>query len=354
VPITAFILLAAFLIAYRSYITKLRALALVLAIGIVALAQQITDYYFGHSFYDLQQNWHYLAYGIYAFVIYRDLAQRNIPLYRIILLTYFSAMLLSAFDEIIDVFISNRVFDICDIGKDVTGVYMGMVLTYFGGKYSQVLFKDWLNIRHRNLKGYYRHPFTLMILLLVLTFIFLSIGSILSDSQYWLLVITISVGLFAIFFGVLHLSQFKKAGYTMLAILVVLVGIQGFFIIKHFDDNIVYNEYGLTVYKGIPIPFFDIMIFPDDTFRLVDKKHFFNQRDREFMLKKKADIILIGSGADGKRGREFNDPDHEFIYNPYTKKATQVIIQKNSEAYKTFNRLKRENKNVLFVLHNTC
>lgn len=354
VPISAMILALCLLIVYRSYITKIRALSLVIGIAIIGLAQQITDYYFGHNFYDLQQNWHYLAYGIYSYIIYRDLASRRLSLFKIILITYFSAMLLSTFDEIIQVYISSRVFDICDIGKDVAGVYMGMTITYFSGNYSQPFFKDWDNIRHKKIKAYYRHPFTLMLLLFALTFIFLGYGSILSNSQYWFHVIALTVISFAVVFIILHLSQFKTPGYIMLAVFIILIVVQGFYFIKHRGDGITKNEYGLTVYKGIPIPFFDIIIFPNGGFRLVDKKHSFNQRDREFLLRKKTDIILIGSGAYGRGGKGFNNPAHEFLYNPYTKKATQVIIQKNSEACKTFNRLKRENKNVLFVLHNTC
>ncbi len=354
VPVAAAIALVTLLIIFKARITKLRALSLGLAIVIIALAQQITDYYFGHKFYDLQQNWHYLAYGIYSYIIYRDLAPRGMPLYKVILITYFSAMVLSSFDEIIQVFISNRIFDVCDIGKDVTGVYMGMVMTYFGGIYSSTFLKDWRNIRHKNAKGYYRHPFTSMMLLFVLTFIFLGYGSILSDSQYWLLVVGLTIGTFSIFLGILHLSQYKKAAYTMITIAIVLVSVQGFFIVKNLDRGITYNRYGLTVYKGIPIPFFDVMIFPNGMFRPVDKKHYFNQRDREFLMKQKSDIILIGSGMYGKGGKGFNSKELEFIYNPNTRKATQVIIQKNTDAYKTFNRLKRENKNVLFILHNTC
>jgi len=354
VPVSAAVFVLVLLIIFRSKITRLSVLSFALAVAVIALAQQITDYYFGHDFYDLQQNWHYMAYGIYSYIIYRDLAPRGMQLHEIILLTYASALMLSTFDEIIQMFISGRIFDICDIGKDITGVYMGMIITYFSGKYSSTFFKDWRNIRHKKLKSYYRHPFTSMFVLFVLTFMFLGYGSILSDSQYWFLATVLTIATFFLFFLILHLSQFKKARNVMITLVIMLVLIQGFFIIKNFDKGITYNRYGLTVYRGIPIPFFDIMIFPNGTFRLVDKKHYFNQRDREFLLSKESDIILIGSGMYGKGGKGFSKDDHEFIYNPNTQKATQVIIQKNTEAYKTFNGLKRENKNVLFILHNTC
>jgi hypothetical protein len=109
------------------------------------------------------------------------------------------------------------------------------------------------------------------------------------------------------------------------------------------------------VYKGIPIVFYDVMIFPNGTFRLVDKKHYFNSRDQTFFMEHKPDIIIIGSGAEGLGGRGFvKQSPHQFMYNPHIQRGTQVIILKTPEACEVFNRLKRERKNVLFVLHNTC
>ena len=354
VPVAAVIVFLLLLVIYRSYITRLRLLSLGIGIVIIALAQQITDYYFGRNYYDLQQNWHYLAYGIYSFIIYRDLEPRGIPLYKIMLITYFSAMTLSLLDEITQVFISSRVFDICDVGKDVIGVHVGMIITYFGGKQSTQLFRNASHIRHRKFRNYHKHPFTLMFLLFVLNFIFLSIGSFLTEKEYVFTVVILTIVIFAAFLAILHLSQFKTIRNVMLAILAALIIVQGYFYFKYRDDNIIYTDYGLTVYKGIPLPFFDIMIHPNGMFRPVDKKHLFNQRDREFLLKQKVDIIVISSGTYGKGGKGFENSHHCFIYNKYTQKATQIIIQRNKEACETFNRLKRENKNVLFILHNTC
>ena len=104
VPVTALIL--AFVIAaiYRSYITRLRIIIAIVVVLINALAQQITDYYFGHSFYDLQQNWHYIAYGIFAYMVYRDLEPRGFPPARMIQITYLAALVLSLFDEIFQMY----------------------------------------------------------------------------------------------------------------------------------------------------------------------------------------------------------------------------------------------------------
>jgi len=354
IPLIALIIAIILLIVFRSKITRLRILAVGLVVLLNALAQQITDYYFDHNFYDLQQNWHYLAYGLYAYIIYRDLDPRGFPLYKMLAMTYFSALGLSTFDEFFQQFMSSRVFDVCDIGKDVWGVYMGMIIVYFSSKHSATLFKDWRRIHYKKLKYYYKNPFTQMVLLFVLSVIFLTIGSLLTESEFVFLVAGLTIISFLLFFAILHLSQFKIAKYIFCSTLIALLLVQGFFFVQYRDKGIVYNQYGLTIYKGIPVPFFDIMIFPDDTFRLVDKKHYFNDRDLAFLFKRKPDIILIGSGLYGKGGKGFVDPRHAFIYNSYTKGIAQIIIQRNGEACKTFNRLKRENKNVLFIIHNTC
>lgn len=355
VPTVAVVLAIVLLIRYRSYLTRLRILAIVIALLMNVLAQRITDYYAAHRFYDLQQNWHYVAYAIFAFMMYRDLAPRRIPLAKIMLLTYFFAMLLSAFDEGFQRFMSARIFDVSDVAKDVWGSLIGMVLILLAGSKSRELLSNWKRIRHRRLRDYVEHPFTLLILLTVLTLILLSFSSLLTLFPYWTTVLLFTASTFVVFFLVVHISQYRWGRLSLIAILCVGVILQSYFFLKHRKDYIVHNEYGLTVYKGIPIVFFDVMIFPNGMFRLVDKKHDFNYRDRTFFMMQKADIVIIGSGAYGKGGNGFTKKvPHQFIYNPFTQRGTQVIILKNSEACKTFNRLKRERKNVLFVLHNTC
>ncbi len=81
-----------------------------------------------------------------------------------------------------------------------------------------------------------------------------------------------SIGVFLIFFLVFHNSQKKVYRNIFISIAIILVAFQSFFFIKYYNGNIIYNTKGLIVYKGIPIPYFDIMIYPNGTFRLVDKK----------------------------------------------------------------------------------
>ena len=111
----------------------------------------------------------------------------------------------------------------------------------------------------------------------------------------------------------------------------------------------------MIVYKGIPIPYFDIMIFPDGTFRLVDKKIYFNQKDKVNRIFKYAnDILLIGSGENGEGGMGFIDEQREtqFIFNSQKKLPLQVIVLKTPDACKEFNLLNKKGYDVMFIIHN--
>ena len=354
IPFVAILVSLAFLLLVRRKLTRLTLLAVIIVLALDTLAQQITDYYFGHKYYDLQQNWHYIAYALYSFMVYRALEYRKMPLYKIMLITYISALGFSAFDELFQKFMSARVFDICDIGKDVWGAMMGMILVYFSGKHSQIFFRDWKKVRHKAIKQYYRHPFTLLLMLLIFSFIFLNVGSLLTDSEYAFAAAAITLIIYSLIFVAWHLSQFKPGKIILITLATAVMLWLTVTVITHKKDNIEYNSYGLTVYNGIPIPFFDLMIYPNSTFRLVDKKHYFNQRDRDFLLKQKADIVIIGSGVNGLGGKGFSDPENLFLFNKWTGKATQIIIQRTPDAANIYNRLKQENKSVLFVIHNTC
>ncbi|MBM3324589.1 MAG: hypothetical protein FJY66_02875 [Calditrichaeota bacterium] len=354
-PTIALILLVIFLIVYRKRLTRRQVFAGALGLLLVALAQQIQDYYFGHKFTDLQHNWHYIAYSLFAFVMHRHLAPRRTPLSKFLLITYFVAVSLSAFDEAFQKYMSTRIFDISDIAKDTWGIFIGLVLISFGGKEFEELRSRGKRFRHPKLQDYVKSPRSILLLLFVLSLLLVSVSSLLTDYPHLTAAVLITLGSFALFFLLFHISQFRWGKYGLLSILLAGLLTQSYFFLKHRGDHIVHHRYGLTVYKGIPIVFFDVMIFGNGAFRLVDKKHDFNYRDRTFFLMKQADIIVIGSGAQGKGGNGFPTKDpSQFVYNKFLERGTQVIILKTPEACQVFNRLKRERKNVLFILHNTC
>lgn len=355
VPIVALVVLISLLVAIRRHLTWLRILAGVVALVMIAVAQQIADYYFDHNFYELQQNWHYIAYGIFTFMLYRDLNPRGYTMSRIMLIAFVLAMLYSSFDEAFQMRMANRIYDIGDTAKDVWGVCTGLIVLYMIRSTPRELRADWKKVRWRRIADYFRHAPSVCILLIVFGLIFVSVSSLLTERIYVGHVLAITFAAFILFFLLFHISQFKwgAAGLTIL-FAVVLVG-QSYFFIKYRSENIIHNRYGLTIYKGIPILFFDGLVLPNGSFRLVDKKHHFNHRDQRFLLKQGTDIILVGSGDKGKGGHGF--PEYrvsQFIFNPFIERGSQVIVLTTPEACRVFNRLKREGKSVLFVLHNTC
>ncbi len=338
----------------RSALTVPRLIGGLIVLLMLAIANQVTDYYFGHHFYDLQQNWHYMAYGIFAFMLYRDLAPRKIPGAKIMLITYLLALGFSAFDEFFQMFLSSRVFDIGDIGKDLWGCLMGIVLIYFATTDASTLKDEWRQVRRRRPKDYLRHRSSLLVLMFAFALLFLNVSSLLTERQYVGYAILLVIGGLLIFFFVLHLSKNPWFKVTVLVILAALLLAQSYSFLRNRHNQITHDESGLTTYKGIPLLFFDTMIYPNGTMRLVDKKSYFNSRDQEFMMKQGADIVVIASGEDGSGGQGFpKKAPVQFIYNHFTQRGMQVIVQRTAAACQTFSRLKREGKNVLFILHNT-
>jgi hypothetical protein len=190
---------------------------------------------------------------------------------------------------------------------------------------------------------------------MVMTFLLIFYSSLLTELEYWKHIVAFTLLTTAVLLLLVHISQFKWGKMSLIVVLSTLILIQLGSFIKYRDQGIMKNQTGLTIYKGIPLPFFDVMIYPDGGIRLVDKKRSFNQTDRLFLLRQESDIILIGSGPDGEGGEGFpKKAVSQFLYNPISKKGTQVIILKNEGACEAFNRLIREKKNVLFILHNSC
>jgi hypothetical protein len=320
----------------------------------IYLGQLFTDYYFDHRFYDLQHNWHYVAYGIYSFIAYRYFRYLGKPIEKSVLYIYLSALALSTFDEGIQVFISNRIFDISDIAKDGWGAVIGSVFLYYGlfiDEAKNYRFAVW----HKTMKEYLTNPKTILFWEIIFNFILIITASLLANIKYWYVVVLITLVSFSLIFLLIHSARKKLPRIIIISLIVVLLIIQGISFVKHRNGNIISDKCGLIVYKGIPIPYFDVMIFPDGSFRLVDKKDDFNKRDLTTIYSRVDDILLIGSGYDDTKIKGFpEDFSVQFIFNHITQKPLQVIILPSDEACNEFNRLKKEGKNVLFIIHNSC
>ncbi|MDP8322891.1 MAG: hypothetical protein RAO94_11120, partial [Candidatus Stygibacter australis] len=79
---------------------KLKSLFIFVGVIIMmGIGQGFTDYYFNHDFYELQQNWHYFAYGIFAWIswLYHD--QKGHSKARYLWSTLLMGQIISVFDE---------------------------------------------------------------------------------------------------------------------------------------------------------------------------------------------------------------------------------------------------------------
>ncbi len=307
-------------------------IAFVVFFFLMAVGQWISDYYIDYRYYDLQNNWHYLAYFLFAFVISSYLKQKNIAHKKSNYLIFSIAAGISLFDESFQNLLSERIFDLSDVAKDLWGVTLGIGFIHFfsSGKTK----KD---------KSFW--------LLLVLSFIYLNVSALLTNAGYAFYVLFITLLLFIPFALIIIYWELRVSKYVRYLI-VVLCLVQGVIWGVSRNTNILFHNNFFTVYNGVPLPFFDVVIYPDHTFRLVDKKVFFSKTDKETLLKNKPDIILVGAGKsmEGGNGFPYKDKSH-FIYNKFTNQAVQVIILDSGAACEKYNELTDKGLKTLFVLH---
>jgi len=353
VPVIALVLLAAAMLAFRRRLTRRILGVSALAMLMVFVGHRIADYYLMHKWYDLQQNWHYIAYGLFAYMAWRDFRGRGMSRARTILITYAAAILYSSFDEAFQHFISSRVFDMGDIAKDGWGAVIGMTVLNLGEREPGNLLDRRPSIRQRRPGGYLSEPASMLAIVTLLNFLLLIFGSLQSDARYAGDVLLWTIGAFVPAVLVLHLSQFRPWRRGLIALGLAALAVLALLAVLHRDEPLREIRPGLLLYRGLPVVHFDLMVRPDGSFRLVDKKEFFTLRDRQCLMSQGDDIILVASGSTGSGGRGFPETGvSQFNFNPSTQGATQVIILSNDLAVPTYNRLISEDKHVLLVYHN--
>jgi len=103
----------------------------------------------------------------------------------------------------------------------------------------------------------------------------------------------------------------------------------------------------------ISVPYFDLMIKKNGAIRLVDKKLYFNKKDKiNRIYGMTEDILLIGSGSRDQGGKGFFDGRSHFVYNPITRRPLQILVYPNQQACRIYNKLNSEDRQVLFIIHN--
>jgi len=335
---------------YNRQRIKLKAFLIFAAvIVLMGIGQSVTDYYFNHDFFELQHNWHYFAYGVFAWVSYLFHQKKGYSLVRYVWQTVLMGQLISVFDETAQIFISGRVFDICDIGKDLWGVIVGMMVIIVSISSSGHKFRLW----HKKLRNYFLNPYSAVFILLIYGFLFLSIGSLLTETRYLGQVMLWSCGSFLFIFILIHLLQFKITRLIIIILLVAIIITSAVTIRQNSQKVIIQKQAGLLQWRGIPVPYFDLMIKKNGNMKLVDKKRYFNKKDKiNRIYGMTEDILLIGSGSKGQGGKGFYDGESHFVYNPVTRKPLQILVYPNQQACRIYNQLSSDDKEILFIIHN--
>ncbi len=352
--LAALVLLAGWLVLARRHITRVRVVAGLSIALMVDVSHRICDVYADLPFFDLRQNWHYGAFGLLTLLALRVF--RRLPTERQILFSYLLVQGFYCFDEVAQIWIVSRVFDMNDVAKNGWGSLMALVFGLYVIHEGRTMGSS--RLLHDRLSGYLGSPRAVLLQLLSFNFILLLVSSVLAEPRYWVLVLTLSFSLYLVTFVLLHLSRLRPFRIGLVACGVAAVLALGASWSRHRNDDIHHYSpegLGLFVYKGIPVPFFDLVVYPDGTAKPINKKPSFNTDDRRYILNRRPDIAVVGTGHEGSGGLGLSRPGDNtswLVFNPETGRPTQLMIMPNPEAVETFNRLKREGKaRVLFVGH---
>ncbi|MEM1585763.1 MAG: Mth938-like domain-containing protein [Candidatus Korarchaeota archaeon] len=108
-------------------------------------------------------------------------------------------------------------------------------------------------------------------------------------------------------------------------------------------------DFGLIIISG-RIFHRDVIVFPDEIHANWWRKegHKLCIEDLEIVLKKRPNILIIGTGYSGVM--RVPEEVKEFL----KKQGIEVIIENTQKAVETYNKLARESKNVAAALHLTC
>ncbi|MDP2360391.1 MAG: VanZ family protein [bacterium] len=354
VPLLAALLAAVGLWLARRRLNR-RTLPVLLLVGLLwAAGQQVSDYYFGHTATDLQHNWHTIAYGIFALLFWRAAQRRGLSAERIIVPGLATALALSAMDEGVQVIISTRIFDVGDIGKDGWGAAIGLSAVTLHEAWP-ALRREGFRLARPRLRDYRCAAFPQLVYALLFAFIFLSVGSLFTDAAYVGYVLAISAGAFIALFLLVHLLGKPGWRWAALGLMLTLAALQAWMVARQPRGRVHHVGRHRVVYSGVPVPLADLLIHEDGSFRPIDKKHSFNKRDQQTLVRQTSHILLIGSGMKGRGGQGFPEPfPVQFLPDLEEDRAVQVIVLPTTQAVAVYNRLRDEGRRVTFVVHTGC
>ena len=334
---------------FRRQLAGHRILGIVALSVMVAMGGWISDYYLGYSPLDIRKYWHYLLYGLLVLLAYRAYPPIRMEAADFIYLAVALTLLISSLDEAFQGFISHRVVDLSDIAKDLWGTCMGLIVVF-------LLIESGERVRlsrqmaSPRLFGCFRHisPLTICVIggaSLLLT------SSVLTEFRYWPHAIILAMVLTSLVLLGVRICARRQKPITICLLLALLMASVLFLDMQHAFTDVMYCRKGLVTCGPIPIPFFDVLIRSDGSFRLVDKKESFNRRDLQVLLHGSPDILLLGYRI---RDSHLTLPvGREDLCSDPVQHKTQIIVLSPEEACKEFERFVSMGLKVVLVIHNS-
>ncbi|MEM2918529.1 MAG: hypothetical protein QXY62_03415 [Candidatus Altiarchaeota archaeon] len=140
---------------------------------------------------------------------------------------------------------------------------------------------------------------------------------------------------------------------TILILIAILIAL---WILLNPRDEFGFSFFGLTTYNAVPIPYFDLKIYPDGVVKLREGKNHFislNETTDIFnislsLLEKtnsSIDALIIASGYD-----DLVSVDEAILNNSFF----PVYVMPTPNALKKFNEMKKQGKKVAAIVHSTC
>ena len=112
-----------------------------------------------------------------------------------------------------------------------------------------------------------------------------------------------------------------------------------------YPGQVIYSQFGLTVYGIVPVPVLDITVGPRGGLWFRDKSHFISSEEVQPLLSPDVEILVIGIGWHSAASV---DPAIQEL------QGVEVHILPTPEAFELFNRYVSEGRRAVLIAHSTC
>ncbi len=111
-------------------------------------------------------------------------------------------------------------------------------------------------------------------------------------------------------------------------------------------DRFGHSTSALTTWDRVPLPYVDLQVRGDGTFRVVPKTHRVTAGTLAWLAEPAPDVVIFARGWEGH--------DARFAGLPPALRSTRILELPTGEALSTFNVLRRQGLRVAIHVHSTC